>query len=753
MDRSDIKSIITLSSSSFYREIIQKYQTGKKKTSRLPKMIFYKERVDNFPKKISMVLNFRLHLDQQNIVPVLVLKNISVIQGRLSRLKTERKTLQSILKLNDFQSTNNIAKISQTAFKTSEMCQSESEFFPTENFFINKNSVFSFLKSLSFRDGNITNDLNKILNSSFSPVNDAFYQQKTRMIFSDILTLNPKTLNYKNNMKVLNSQIFEKKIYYRFLNNEKNPTFIDKENELKYWPAFEDKSPSNYLEKQNTTTSLIVKNIPVNKEIFSWLNSKKNGLKSLLKPKDARNINDVANVYVSQAAFKISQGFHARSELFLTGNISINKISVFPFLKSLIFRAGNITNNSNKILNSSFFSQSNVFYQKETRMIPPYILKRDKKIFNYENNMETLNSQIFGKKIYYRFLNIVRNPTFIDKENALKYWPAFEDKSPSNYFGKQNTILSSIVKKISVIQETYSWLNTKKNGIKLLLKPKDAQNISDVANISQAAFKIPQMYQIASGIFSTGSISTNKISVSTNKISVFLFRKFLIFRTGNIATNSNRILKPLPLSENSIYYQEAANSTYSGSAEVSSQMLNNKNKEKILNSQVFTVKKIYESLNITRHSAFINRKSIVKNQLISENKLPAVFLQDNLLFNKTSGMNILFFKESNWVTVNKPFVKNYYGNFEHETPSYVQSNHNSKIRNESLVFQDQGRIEQEIEQIKKTVIETKKSVSEKTAPVFGEADIKKYLDINRISSQVYQNIERTIRMERERRGM
>jgi hypothetical protein len=75
------------------------------------------------------------------------------------------------------------------------------------------------------------------------------------------------------------------------------------------------------------------------------------------------------------------------------------------------------------------------------------------------------------------------------------------------------------------------------------------------------------------------------------------------------------------------------------------------------------------------------------------------------------------------------------------------------MRPDSLVFQDQGHIEQEIEQIKRTIKETKKSVSEKTVPVFGEADIKKYLDINRISSQVYQNIERTIRMERERRGV
>ncbi len=86
MGLSGIKPITTLSDSSFYRKIVQKYQTGKKNTFRFPTMIFYKEKRSVFPKKISMILKFRFHLNQQNILPLLILKNIPVMEERLSRL-------------------------------------------------------------------------------------------------------------------------------------------------------------------------------------------------------------------------------------------------------------------------------------------------------------------------------------------------------------------------------------------------------------------------------------------------------------------------------------------------------------------------------------------------------------------------------------------------------------------------------------------------------------------------------------------
>jgi hypothetical protein len=75
--------------------------------------------------------------------------------------------------------------------------------------------------------------------------------------------------------------------------------------------------------------------------------------------------------------------------------------------------------------------------------------------------------------------------------------------------------------------------------------------------------------------------------------------------------------------------------------------------------------------------------------------------------------------------------------------------------NEDFYFHKRQNIEREVEEIKKIMVETKEAVAEKSRSVNfpDEIDIKRHLDINRISDQVYQNMERRIRMERERRGL
>ncbi len=80
------------------------------------------------------------------------------------------------------------------------------------------------------------------------------------------------------------------------------------------------------------------------------------------------------------------------------------------------------------------------------------------------------------------------------------------------------------------------------------------------------------------------------------------------------------------------------------------------------------------------------------------------------------------------------------------------------IATENVYFHNQRKIEQEVEEIKKVVIETKETVEEKSLSAHslkGDMDkyMKQHLDINSLSDQVYQNIERRIRVERERRGL
>ncbi|HYN44628.1 MAG TPA: hypothetical protein VER35_01385 [Candidatus Limnocylindrales bacterium] len=74
----------------------------------------------------------------------------------------------------------------------------------------------------------------------------------------------------------------------------------------------------------------------------------------------------------------------------------------------------------------------------------------------------------------------------------------------------------------------------------------------------------------------------------------------------------------------------------------------------------------------------------------------------------------------------------------------------------ALYFHNHRNIE-EIEEIKRTVSETKKAVLEASIQKSSSRDmdvaLRRHLDLDRISNQVYQNIERRIRTERERRGL
>ncbi len=75
----------------------------------------------------------------------------------------------------------------------------------------------------------------------------------------------------------------------------------------------------------------------------------------------------------------------------------------------------------------------------------------------------------------------------------------------------------------------------------------------------------------------------------------------------------------------------------------------------------------------------------------------------------------------------------------------------------NLYFHNQRGMEQKFEDIKKIVVETKEAVRETSFSNYFQNDmdkaIKQHLDINRISDQVYQKIERRIRIERERKGI
>jgi hypothetical protein len=163
MDFSGTKHIVTLSDSDFYRKIVKKYQTRKKNTFGFPTMIFYKGKNSVSPKKFDIIFKFNFHLNQQRILPLLILKNDPNLEETLLRLKTEIKVLQSMIMLKEVKSNNCVKKLSLTALKISHGRCTASEHFLTGSTYNYNTTVSSFFGSIISRSGIETNNLAKKL--------------------------------------------------------------------------------------------------------------------------------------------------------------------------------------------------------------------------------------------------------------------------------------------------------------------------------------------------------------------------------------------------------------------------------------------------------------------------------------------------------------------------------------------------------------------------------------------------------------
>lgn len=101
---------------------------------------------------------------------------------------------------------------------------------------------------------------------------------------------------------------------------------------------------------------------------------------------------------------------------------------------------------------------------------------------------------------------------------------------------------------------------------------------------------------------------------------------------------------------------------------------------------------------------------------------------------------------------NKRFMIYNYPDLQPQASGPVQNKFNIKQVND-FYYHDQRKMEEEIEQIKRTVVETKKEIKETSSMTNSVIDMKKLLDISHISNQVYEVIERKLRKEKERRGL
>ena len=314
------------------------------------------------------------------------------------------------------------------------------------------------------------------------------------------------------------------------------------------------------------------------------------------------------------------------------------------------------------------------------------------------------------------------------------------------HIANQNIIQLLKIKITPAIIGMNSWLKTE-NTLQSIVKSKNLQHMNYKRNLSLESLKPPWVCEFKSEFFPTGYISANRISIIS-------FLKSLFLKVGSIKNQLNKILKPVFLDVNTSFYRRFIHSMTLETSIVNPQKLNYDSHMQIINSQLLKFgTNFVESVNTAVYPTTIEKESKLKYQSLVEHKPPLIPSRGNSLFNNAifSG-NRLCFENSNRAIINKPLIKNYYRNLGKDKSIFSQRRNAYTIGGKGLHFNDQRHIEQEIENVKKIVIETKASVLDKSKPVFGEADIKRYLDINRISSEVYQNIERRIRMERERRG-
>ncbi len=378
--------------------------------------------------------------------------------------------------------------------------------------------------------------------------------------------------------------------------------------------------------------------------------------------------------------------------------------------------------------------------------------------------INTLSDSDFYRKIISKYqigkIRTSRFPIIIFYKNSGSFLHKKMDLSVlfKIHLNNQNIVFPLIVKFKPSMKGMLSWLDNGKNTLQSAVEKKEVWKVVNVKNSlpSNLAFNQRTTHVAYSRDIPTNRRILNygnnmKILSSQTYRERMNFRNCLSLNTAESFAFVNKedkhkyLLKsPAILLQNNMFF-------YTAIPRLNELFLKNLT---WVTSNKPPIKNFYGSFRHVSSGSVQRTYALRKGYYSSQSNTPAILSQDELFFNSTIlGINTLLFKEPNQVTFNSTLSNNYYDSFGHSSFGSAQRTCAYKLEREIMRFQDSGRLEQEIEQIKKIVLQTKESISGKPTFAPGEADIKRYLDINRISDKVYQNIERTIRMERERRGM
>lgn len=288
---------------------------------------------------------------------------------------------------------------------------------------------------------------------------------------------------------------------------------------------------------------------------------------------------------------------------------------------------------------------------------------------------------------------------------------------------------SVIIKGVQDMRRLISWFRDEKPLPQSMLKPVLLKSFRSMNRI------LPGIQQeTASRLF---PISHNP----ANTISEVSFIQSVFSRAGGMLPSLTKVVVQSSSRTRAVFYPQAAYNLSLPDGATNRQRLSSGNFVQILKPQIYTI--------LSQDKSLLNNKS-----LFNINK-------DSYI--KTS---------QNWTISNKPFIKHYQHNSgsdfaipvtsrkrplfnSSDEPLYPLGKKALSGFSNEIFFRNQRKIEQELEEIKEVMVETNEAVAERPIATnsLNDTDVKKHIDIDRISDQVYQNIERRIRIERERRGL
>ncbi|MDL1973322.1 MAG: hypothetical protein LWX55_00755 [Deltaproteobacteria bacterium] len=402
----------------------------------------------------------------------------------------------------------------------------------------------------------------------------------------------------------------------------------------------------------------------------------------------------------------------------------------------------------------------------------------------HEVKIITLSDSDFYKKVINKYQKGKRNPfrfpmmIFYKHAGRVLSQKINIDILLQPYFHDRNIFSSLVVKSVQNMKRLFSWFMTEKRIPQFITKPALLKRIHSANKI----FTLIQ-HETASRLLRAAQMAVNSLSfvrarpetpggygrVSKSETSSFsqgqgnqeIVQRLTL---GTLHRQPRRlmqrlrrwkVLQPLFSIPNTILYLHDVTGVsapcFTVNRQFFNQFFNQGNYVQIIKPET-EKRRTFPVRGIDGRYPSSQKENIGGYPPVLEHKSPAILPQVSCLQNKSSNETF-----QNWTTVNKPLIKHYHYKFGSNAVNSIAAQIKTTFEagNEDFYFNKAQTMSREVEELRKIIVETKETVIDKSVSTHSpiEIDMKKYLDVNRLSDQVYQKIEQRIRIERERRGL